>query len=308
MKSPMLVLLACGLLCLGTQARAAIDNLITSPTVGDMPGLIVPAFMRTECDWRGSLVRSVVSNSKGAVSVTPDADKHDAGRVLELQIAMLVAPFKGDNSKRRLGVRARLFFDGRWVAVKDFEDRSMVTSVHTVCESIGNLGNNLGGDIADWLQESDAIVCDSACTGLHPNDPIAIGKEILPASSKAINEQVLACNWPAQMVKDFIEDASDMKPPLPNKLFVTDEDILKYTGRKLVLKAIDIHVASGADKWMEMSGELIEGGVRSASFHGYQKVRFGSFNPCKTLNSLSENMYNSIEEWLMAPTMKAELR
>jgi hypothetical protein len=303
----MLALLACGLLCLGTQARAAIDNLITSPNVGDMPGLALPEFMKTECDWRGSLVRSVVNNSKGAVSVTPEANKRDVGRVLELQIAMLVAPLKGDNSKRRLGVRARLFFDGRWVAVKDFEDRSMVTSVHTVCESIANLGNNLGGDIAEWLQESDAIVCDSACTGLRPDDPIAIGKEILLASPDAIDEQVRTCNWPSKMVKDFVEDANDMSPPLRAKLFVTNEDILKYTGRKLILKVIKIHLVSGEEKWMEMSGEIIEGGVRSASFHGYQKVRFGSFNPCKTLNTLSENMYNEIENWLVAPTMKAEL-
>ncbi len=83
MKSRMLALLACGLLCLGTQARAAINNLITSPNVGDMPGLVVPDFMKTECDWRGSLVRSVLKNSEGAVSVTSDAAKRDVGRVLE---------------------------------------------------------------------------------------------------------------------------------------------------------------------------------------------------------------------------------
>ncbi|HEX5127043.1 MAG TPA: hypothetical protein VFW00_09915, partial [Rhodocyclaceae bacterium] len=309
MKSHLFALMAFLPLSLAMPAHAAMDKLIVSPTVGDAPGLVAPPYMQNACDWRGSLVRSVISNAPGLVTVSQDAEKRDAGRVLALQVTLLNAPPPGDYRKRRLGIQAKVYSDGKWLAVKNFEDRSMASTAYTVCDSIANLANNLGSDIADWIKDSDSLVCDSACTGLHPNEPIALGKELLAAPG-VIDDEIAACKWTSQMTKDFVDDAKDADPPLPVKLFVTDEDILQFRGRKLVLRVteIDLRDKDGTGKWLRMSGELIDGGFVAGSFNGYQKTRLGLFGTCKTLTSLGENMYQSIENWLREPTTKAELR
>jgi hypothetical protein len=111
------------------------------------------------------------------------------------------------------------------------------------------------------------------------------------------------------MVTDLVEYANDMDPPLPAKLVIADEDILKYPERKQVLKVtgVDLSGASPEGKWLRMSGELIHGGMITGSFTTFQKIRLG-FGTCRTLNGLGENTYQTIETWLLEPMMKADLR
>jgi hypothetical protein len=305
------VLFALALTCCAQwPAQASMDGLLASPQVTDANGLKVPVYMQSACDWRGALVGSVVSNSEGRVKAGAAAMPLDQGKVLTLEVTLLSAPPAGDFGKRRLGVRARIYFDGKWVAVRNFEDRKMANAAIPVCDAISSLAQNLGGDMADWIKESDMPVCDSACTGLHPDQPIAVARQLLEASPGVFNADVKACGkWSTQMVADFVEDANDMDPPLAAKLVITDEDILKYPGRKLVLKVVgvDLGGAGPEGKWLRMSGELIDGGVIAGSFTTFQKIRIG-FGTCRTLNGLGENTYQSIEPWLLEPTTKAELR
>jgi hypothetical protein len=251
-------------------------------------------------------MKTVMSSNAERIKLTPAAADHAHGRVLELQVTQLLTP---EDSKRLLSVQGRIYQDGILMLAGKFYDTGRISPSMTVCESLLELATNVGGNVADWVQDSKMPACDKVCVGLHPDEPIAIGREILPATPTAIDADALACNWPSQMVKDFMADVDDMHPPLPSKLVVTDEDILKYPGRKLVLKAVAVRLNKNGpgDKWMRMTGELLDGGVHVANFRAYQKVRFGIGSTCRVLNSLSENMYQSIETWLVNPTPNAEL-
>ena len=234
MKSRLHVLFALALLCCGMQVCAAIDQLITLPEIADAADLEVPASMQSGCDWRGTLMKTVMITNANRIRVTPEAADHAHGRVLEMQVTELIAPA---GSRRELSVQGRIYQDGILMLAEKFYDTGKVSSSMTVCESILELATNVGGNIADWVQDSKMPPCDKGCTGIHPDEPIAIGREILAATPTAIGQDALACNWPSQMVKDFIADVDDMRSPLPSKLVVTDQNILNYPGRKLVLQS-----------------------------------------------------------------------
>lgn len=103
----------------------------------------------------------------------------------------------------------------------------------------------------------------------------------------------------------------DENEPRPRvKLEARRIDIEKYTGRRLVLRVDEVHAIGGGGytgpKWMDMSGELLEGNLLVASFKSHSTSGRG-LTTCRSHDSLSDSTTDMIVNWLNSPSIDAKL-
>lgn len=317
MKSWITTALCFSMLALSLNAQADNERLGISLMPKYAKGIVVSPEMQN-CGWAERLARTMSSKSNGRVVPMDEAALANAALKVDVTAVKLVAPTA--NSKRRLGLHVEILGNGKLLAKKDVEDRTL-TVKSTVCETISYLADNLGGDLAEWLPTMP--VCDAACTGLHPKERVALNALVLfDPLVIAQDDPVRSCNWVREGIPELMKD---IKPrdedddddsinednPQNLQFFITDQDILKYPGRKLVLKIGRMQLSSAPNAgpvWMEMTAELHDGGMLAASAHSRQTTINVSSNPCKTFERLGDNLLSRMEKWLRDPVLGAELK
>jgi len=264
------------------------------------------------CTWEGSMVSSVVARSKGAI--TP-AGRTSAttGLGLSLQVARLNLSRSTKESEYSAVVRANVIRDGKLVATRDFQDDKSFKNGQPACDALRALGVSLAESAADWATQTSFMECRDDCAGIHPDEIIVVGAEVLAVSAGALSETVRdECRWPTTMMSRLVKAFNESDEPSPRaKLESRPIDIDKYPGRRLVLRVSDVHALGGGGlsgpKWMAMTGELREGNILVANFSSYSQSGRG-LTTCRSVDSLSDSTAEMIVKWLRSPTLDAKLK
>ena len=175
-----------------------------------------------------------------------------------------------------------------------------------------SLGVALGTGVASWAGTTRFMECGGGCDGIHPDEPIVVGAEALIAFADSINDTVrIECKLTSAFIADLLESFNENDPPPRAKLEVRQIDVEKYSGRRLVLRLLNVHALAGGGytgpKWMDTSGELWDGPSLVASFESHATGGVG-LTTCKSARSLSENSAGKIAEWLRSPGLEAKLK
>ena len=264
----------------------------------------------TACAWEASVAVAAVEKSKGAITL---AGKTPAisGLNLSLQVAQLKLSRATKGSDYAVVVRGNVTRDGKLLATRDFDGDGSVKNGQPACDALRGIGASIGERAAKWVSRTRFMECRDDCIGIHPDEAIVVGAEILPGNDDAINDTVRNdCHWPTAMVSKLVKAFNDNDPPPRAKLESRPIDVEKYPGRRLVLRVDNVHALGGGGwsgpKWMVMSGELREGNTLVASFESYTNSGRG-FTTCRSVDSLSESTSDMIVEWLRSPTLGAKL-
>lgn len=289
----------------GLQARGAIE---LTEAVERLPG-VPPA--DAACPWEAEITPAAVAAAKGAVTLaanTPAA----AGPKLSLQLLQLKRSNGAKDTEYEIVVRGNITDGGKLLATRDFQEEASFKNGPPVCNGLRALGATFGKNAAQWAAQTRLMECRDDCSGIHPDETIVVGAQILLADAEAINDTVRDdCRWPTAMVsrlvKAFNED--DLRPRA--KLESRPIDIETYPGRRLVLRVKDVHALAGGGlsgpKWMTMAGELREGKLLVADFESHSTSGRG-LTTCRSVDSLSDSTTSMIVEWLRSPTLGAKLK
>ncbi|MBC7954655.1 MAG: hypothetical protein H7Y33_02125 [Cytophagales bacterium] len=264
------------------------------------------------CTWEASMVSTVATRSKGAITPvgkTPSA----SGLRLSLQVVRLDLARTAKESEYSVVVRGNVTQDGKLLATRDFQDDKSFKNGQPACDALRTLGASLGESAADWAAQTRFMECGEGCAGIHPDETIVVGAEVVIDNTEAINDTVRNdCRWPTAMVSRLIKAFNESDDPPPRaKLESRPIDIEKYSGRRLVLRLNEVHALGGGGytgpKWMTMSGELREGKALIANFESHSQSGRG-LTTCRSVDSLSDSTTEMIVKWLRSPTLGAKLK
>lgn len=266
------------------------------------------------CAWEASLVGSITAKSKGDIALA-SAPATPAGVRLKVEIVRLTLERGPKKGTHEAIVRANIVRDGKLLATRDFQNDESFKTAKPACDALQALGSTLGKSIAEWAPRASRALmeCGDECVGIHPDETIVIGAEVLIAGPDAINDSVRdECKWLSAMVALLVEEFNEYDEPIPRaKLEARPIDIEKYTGRRLVLRVKEIHALGGGGwtgpKWMSLSGELHDGKALVGTFESYANSS-RSLTACGSVSSLSEESAELIANWLRSPTMGARLK
>jgi hypothetical protein len=263
------------------------------------------------CTWEAGIASSAVAKSRNAVTLAGKATV-TPGLRLSLQVAELKLSRGAKKSKYSATVRANVAYEGKLLATRDFQDDESFSNDQSACDALRVVGASLGESVAGWAFQTRFMQCRDDCSGIHPDEPIAVGAQILIGDADAINDTVRdECRWPTAMVTKLVAAFNEDDPPPRAKLESRAIDIEKYLGRRLLLRVNNVHAAGGGGlsgpKWMDMSGELWDGKSLVASFESHSTSGRG-LTMCRSVDSLSDSSADMIAKWLRSPTLDAKLR
>lgn len=259
------------------------------------------------CAWEPGLVAAAIANSNGTIT----SDKLDGKGA---RLALQVIEFKRTSGSKHayvVRVRGDVIEGGKLLATRDFEESGSHKAGQPACPTLGQIGTSIGESVAEWISETRFMTCGEGCAGIHPDEPIVTGQEILLGVPDAINDTVrVDCQWQTSMVSKLVTAFNEYEPAPRAKLEARPGDINQHMGRRLVLRVDEVHALGGGGytgpKWMYMSGELFDGGALVASF----KSRYTSgrgLTTCRSVDSLSDGTVDLIVNWLNSPSMNAHL-
>lgn len=298
-----LVSLACAWLALPAFGAVELD-----PRVAYRQGL---ASDDAACEWEPGIAAAVRQQAGAALSpagATPAAPAYK----LSLQVIRHEFTRWEKKSQYLVGVRADVTQGGKLVATRDFQYHDSFRNEKPGCDTLKSIGTYLGGDIGKWVEPARFMECGEACTGIHPDEPIVVGAEVLLGGPDAINSTVRdECRFQPKMAARLVEEYNGVDyPPQRAKLDPRAIDVEKYTGRRLILKVNDVHAVGGGGftgpKWAVMSGEMREGDQVVASF-SVKNTSGRGFTTCRSVDSLIDGLSWSIVQWLRGPTLGARL-
>lgn len=264
----------------------------------------------SDCAWETSIAAAAIANSNGAiipVATAPIA----TGAKLSMQVIM----FKLDSSSRKssytVRVRADVTEGGKLLATRDFDGEDSFKDKQAACSTLNDIGTSFGESVGEWMSQTHLMTCGEGCTGIHPDENIVVGAEVLLGNTDAINDTVRNdCHFQTTLVTRLVEAFNEGGPPPRAKLESRNIDIEKYPGRRLILRVNSVHAIGGGGwsgpKWMDMSGELREGNVLVGSFHSYSTSGRG-LTTCRSVDSLTDSTVDMIVRWLNSPSIGAQL-
>jgi hypothetical protein len=252
------------------------------------------------CHWEAGMVSAAAASSQRGAAVQ-----------LSLQVADLKLSRGSKESTYSATVRSDVVRDGKLLATRDFQDEGSFKNGQPACDALLALGASLGKTAGEWASTTRFAECGSDCTGIHPDEPIAVGAQILIADPDALNDTVRNdCRWQTAMVSKLVSAFNDTDPPPRAKMEARAIEIEKYPGRRLVLRVSNLHALGGGGwsgpKWLDMSGELWDGGAKIANFDLHTRAGRG-LTTCRSVESLSDSASELIVEWLQSPTLGAKL-
>jgi hypothetical protein len=257
------------------------------------------------------MVSAAVDSSKRAITVAgkPPAS---SGLKLSLQVVQLKQSRTARGGEYSAVVRGSVVDRGKLVATRDFQDEGSFKRDQPACDALRAIGVSIGESAADWASHTRFMECGEDCVGIHPDEPIVVGAQVLLGSEDAINDTVRdECRWPAAMVGKLVSAFSEGDPPPRARLESRAIDIERYPGRRLVLRVNNVHALGGGGlsgpKWMEMSGELWDGRTLVADFRSYSSSGRG-LTTCRSVESLSDSTADMIAQWLRSPSPGANLK
>jgi len=263
------------------------------------------------CPWEANMVSAALASSKGAITQAGKTTA-TAGLRLSLLVAQVKRTRGAKESEYSAVVRGNVVAGSKLLATRDFQDDGSFKNDQSACDALRTVGASLGKSAAEWASQTRYIDCRDDCTGIHPDETIVVGAQILIADAEAINETVRdGCRWPTAMVSRLVKAFNEHELPPRAKLEARPVDIETYPGRRLVLRVNNVHALAGGGlsgpKWMTMSGELLEGKMLVANFESYSNSGRG-LTTCRSVDSLSESTAEMIVEWLRSPTLGAKLK
>jgi hypothetical protein len=210
-------------------------------------------------------------------------------------------------------VRADVSSEGKLLATRHFRNNESYVNDKPACPALRALGRALGEDVAEWGSQVRLMECRDGCDGIHPDETIVVGAEVLPSAGQAINAALLdECRWPSGMVDMLVKSVKEEAGPLSRtRLEARAIDIQTYPGRRLLLRLTSVRALGGSaftgPKWLNMSGELWDGQSMVANFESHTHAVTGH-TTCRALNGLSGDTAKLIAHWLHNPTLGAELK
>lgn len=265
------------------------------------------------CPWEADMVSSAVTRSKGFLVRAEKPQKEPGAATLSLSVARLSLTRKTNKGEYLAVVRGDMVRNGKLIATHDFQDDKSFKNDQTPCEALRALGTSLGNEVSDWVAKTPLMECGDECAGIHPDETIVTGAEILLGAPDAINATVRdECGWPKGIVNRLLAAYNEIdEPPLRAKLEARSIDIENYPGRRLVLHVKEVHALGGGGfsgpKWMSLSGELREGKTLVASFDSFTTSGRG-LTTCRSVDSLSDSSVDMIVDWLRNPRPGAQLK
>lgn len=260
-----------------------------------------------DCAWETSMTAAAIANAEG--SITPAA-KATPGNGPKLSLQVMEFKLPGTAKKNAYGIRIRadVTENGKLLATRDFNGEG---SAKDACPALNKIGKSIGEGLGEWISQTHFMTCREGCSGIHPDETIIVGEEILIGNADAINSTVRDdCHWLTAMVSRVVTAFNDNEQAPRAKLESRRIDIEKYTGRRLVLRVDNVHALGGGGytgpKWMDMSGELREGDLLVGSFQSHTTSGQG-LTTCRSLDSLSDSTTEMIVQWLNSPSIDAKL-
>ncbi|MGH8106058.1 MAG: hypothetical protein ACREO1_04685 [Arenimonas sp.] len=146
-----------------------------------------------------------------------------------------------------------------------------------------------------------AVVCMGLAQSVFASDVITTSSKVAylndQVGTPAMREQ---CTWDSKMAGAIIEQSK-------GTIVSTDQDIDKVTGKKLKIYVTDIHATGGGrfsgPKWMNVRGELTEGGKLIGNFKFFRSTVGGRLETCKTLDYISKAITKDVINWLKNPSI-----
>lgn len=260
------------------------------------------------CAWESSVTSTALTRAKGNSVLSSDSGVSGFG--LSLHIIRFSSTTSAKKSEYAVVMRADMKHDGKLVATQEFEDDASSKNPQPGCDALQVLGRSLGERIADWVVQTRFPECKEGCIGIHPDEPIVVGAEILIGSVDALNDTVRnECGvWTTDMAARIAKAFNETEPRA--KIEIKAVDIEKYPGRRLLLYVDSVHALGGGGltgpKWMTMRGELREGTFLVGSFKS-NSLRGRGLTTCRSLESLSDHTTSMITEWLKNPSLGSSL-
>lgn len=262
------------------------------------------------CAWEPGIAKAAIAHSEG--TLVPLSGTPTAG---DTRLSIQVIGFDIERSSREsqytVRVRANVTQGGKLLATQDFDEEESFKDSQTACTALTQIGTSLGESAGEWISQTRLPACDEACTGLHPDETIVVGAEVLIGDADAINDTVRNdCHFQTALVTRLVKAFNEGDTPPRAKLEARSIDIEKYSGRRLILRVNNVHALGGGGlsgpKWMNMSGELRDGNMLVGSFRSHTRSGRG-LTTCRSVDSLSESTVEMITEWLSNPSLDAKL-
>jgi len=303
MKSLRGILVAAFCVLVALPASAAVEIV---ETVDYLPG----AAPQEECNWEAGVVQSSVTKSRNFIAMAAPSSPA-SGQRLSLQVVQLKLSRAAKKSNYSVVLRANVADAGKLLATREFQEDASFDSGRPGCDTLRAIGASLGESVAGWVAQTQFMTCGVDCVGIHPDEPIVVGAEVLIGDADAINDTVRnECRFTTAMVGLLVKTFNEYDPPPRAKLESRAIDIQQYSGRRLLLRVNNVHALGGGGwtgpKWMDMSGELWDGKTLVGNFVSHTSSGRG-LTTCRSVDSLNESTADKIVEWLRSPTLGATL-
>ncbi len=264
------------------------------------------------CAWEAALGQTAIAKSRNFIAKAAAPAPSSAGTaLLSLQVVRLTMSRGSRKNEYAAVIRANVVEGGKLIATRDFSDDASFDNRGPGCDTLRRLGAALGEEVATWVAGSRFIKCGAGCDGIHPDEPIVVGTEVLIGNDDAINETVrVDCRFTTSLVVLLVKAFNDDNPPPRARLEARPIDVRLHPGRRLVLRVDNVHALGGGGitgpKWMDMAGELWDGKTLVGSFESHTSSGRG-LTTCRSVESLSESSADMIAKWLRSPSLGAKL-
>lgn len=288
----------------GAPARAAIE---LNEQVERLPG----ATAEEGCAWEAVVATATAAGSGGYI-VPAKPTAASAGTSLDLQVVQLKLDRTAKGGDYAAVLRANVRRAGKLVGTRDFLEEDSYKNGKPPCDTLRAIGNALAVRVVDWATTARFMECRDDCTGIHPDETIVVGTQVMLGAADALNDTVRNdCRFQTAMVKELVKSYNEIDPAPRAKLEARAIDVAGYPGRRLLLRVNNVHALGGGGwtgpKWMDMSGELWDGKAMVGSFDSHTEWG-GGFTTCRSVESLSGATIELIVEWLRGPSIGAKLR
>lgn len=263
-----------------------------------------------DCAWEPRIAAAAIANSEGAIIPAANAPTSTDAK-LSMQVVMFKLDKASPKGNYTVRVRADVAAGGKLLATRDFDGEDSFKDKQAACSALKETGTSIGESVGEWMSQTHLMTCGEGCAGIHPDETIVVGAEVLIGSTDAINDTVRNdCHFQTTLVTRLVEAFNGGDPPPRAKLESRPVDIEKYTGRRLILRVHNVHAVGGGGfsgpKWMDMSGELREGNALVGSFHSHTSSGRG-LTTCRSVDSLTDSTVDMIVKWLNSPSLDSRL-
>ncbi|GAA5171664.1 hypothetical protein [Viridibacterium curvum] len=286
-------------LVLASGATTAAETIAFTARPVFAPGVSPPPDLEG-CNWHEKFVQSFLGSANGRAQLVPEDEFAKASRKLNITVIRLYVP-KKDGENRRLGYRFEFMQDNKPVSVFEIEDKTL-RNYDSFCGMISGLAVNLGLDLSEWLATNRLPECGPDCSGLHPQEPVALGAHPLFPTSPEPPQDVRGCAWlreASQNLRVEMADKDDDESGL--RSFVIVPDVLAHKGRRLVLRFVKLELRPPLDSQRlpsaELTAELYDGPMLIAA-NRFNASVMSAFTQCGTLTRLGDAMYPGLRRWL----------